>query len=88
MTLLRVRGVVEGLLLTFDRHFNLLMTDAEERYQATPTDSTETPPASAPIPCLQRCDDLSFLSRKAYCCRRLPQVMVRGDNVVLVSIAK
>ena len=79
---------MEGLLLTFDRHFNLLMTDAEERYQATPANTTETPPASAPIPCLQRCDNLSCKFREAYCRRRLPQVMVRGDNVVLVSIAK
>ena len=55
---LRVRGVVEGLLLTFDRHFNLLMTDAVERYQPTPmgpdSDPAETSPTSAIIPHLQR----------------------------------
>ncbi|CAB9515937.1 LSM domain [Seminavis robusta] len=70
-----IRGTLTGRLLAFDRHFNMILTNVEEVYQPRDT-STRYGVTQEP----QNDDKSLWTSRK----RRMRQIMVRGDNVVLV----
>lgn len=69
-----VRGTLDGVVHGFDRHFNLLLTNVEERYVPSASEADKRIFVSqAP------CPDSSLI-------RQLPQILVRGDNVVLVCL--
>lgn len=67
-----IRGRLDGKLICFDKHFNMVLTDVEEVY---------TPPRSIAT---QMDQDMDGQVVPDTLTRHLPQVFIRGDNVVLV----
>ena len=57
-----LRGNLKGLLISFDRHFNLVLGDVEETYQTAEAGE-----------------------RSEWKTRRMRQLFVRGDNVIVVA---
>lgn len=69
-----LRGTCEGYLKAFDKHMNLLMTDVKEVYTPTPSASTRGRRSS---------QDHGSKPLKRY----LKQLLIRGDNIVLICAA-
>lgn len=67
-----VRGSVDGYIRAFDKHFNLLLTDVDEECIVN-----KQPMRKAALG--------RFVCRTNVLRRHLPQVLLRGDNVVLVA---
>jgi small nuclear ribonucleoprotein (snRNP)-like protein len=69
-----VRGVAEGTLLGFDKHFNMILRDVEEKYTVL-------------LRGVERVagDKVRRGNRQDHRQRRLKQVLIRGEGVVLVS---
>ena len=73
------RGCLTGYVRSFDRHLNLLLADCDEEY--------------APVRVLAKRRDVGGVysyceggaHKRAVLRRFLAQVLVRGDNVILVS---
>jgi len=90
-----VRGVAVGTLVGFDKHMNLLMRDVEETYTVLlnvcrvlpPRALTISHPPAAgldgPPPPQQR---MRRGRKQEVRTRKLKQIFVRGDNVVLISL--
>ncbi|XP_073811860.1 U7 snRNA-associated Sm-like protein LSm11, partial [Musca autumnalis] len=98
-----IRGYVEGVLKIYDRHWNLLLTEVEECYtQRKHTfcqDNIVLPTNQNPnVDCSQRLHELGIklpkqivksLNRKTVEIKRfLPQILLRGEHVVLVHSIK
>lgn len=69
-----IRGTLTGSLLAFDKHFNLILRDAQELYSWPLHDTTE----SGVFAELQR------RRQGVHKRRKMKQILVRGDSVVLV----
>lgn len=87
-----IRGTATGFVLAFDKHFNLLMRDAEEVYSprlpAEGLSNTEMELRRRRLGMgIQESDRaIEGEQRPAWSCRHryLKQVLIRGDNVVLI----
>lgn len=66
------RGRLTGQLLSFDRHFNLVLGDAEEIYQRR-------------VPAGEADGNLHPRPASSWASRRLQQLFVRGDSVIVVA---
>ncbi|XP_073957265.1 U6 snRNA-associated Sm-like protein LSm11 [Choristoneura fumiferana] len=90
-----LRGFLYGYVEAFDKHWNLVLTEVLEVYQRKATRKLKIPPAGGrPVP-KGTADMISPLpsvietplgNGKWECVRHLPQIMVRGEHVVLVNI--
>uniref|UniRef100_A0A1A9WNC6 Sm domain-containing protein n=1 Tax=Glossina brevipalpis TaxID=37001 RepID=A0A1A9WNC6_9MUSC len=93
-----IRGYVIGFLQYFDRHWNLLLTEVVECYQQRKFKYAEQnmPLLDASEDCSQRLrrigimlplQNVKSLSRKTVEIKRhLPQLLLRGEHVVLVQL--
>lgn len=79
-----IRGTLSGHLLAFDKHFNLLLSDATEVYSPSHIADDNKSPTEREVErrlrAYQHNDTAAWTCRQRY----LGQVLVRGDNVVLV----
>jgi small nuclear ribonucleoprotein (snRNP)-like protein len=81
-----IRGTLTGHLLAFDKHFNMLLKDVDEVYSPVLGKTTEGR-STTEIEVERRLSAYSGVARgEDWTCRhrRLGQLMVRGDVVVLV----
>ena len=69
------------MLLSFDRHFNLVLADVEEVYQSTPTPQQQQQQAAA----ARAWAGGSPSVPPDWKTRRLRQLFVRGDSVIVVA---
>ncbi|XP_037893412.1 uncharacterized protein LOC119639809 [Glossina fuscipes] len=93
-----IRGYVVGFLQFFDCHWNLLLTDVEECYKHRKFKYADQklPLLKAPEDCSRRLRELGLtlplqnaksLNRKTIEIERhIPQLLVRGEHVVLVQL--
>uniref|UniRef100_A0A1B0BED3 Sm domain-containing protein n=1 Tax=Glossina palpalis gambiensis TaxID=67801 RepID=A0A1B0BED3_9MUSC len=93
-----IRGYVVGFLQFFDCHWNLLLTDVEECYKHRKFKYADQklPLLKAPEDCSRRIRELGLtlplqnaksLNRKTIEIKRhIPQLLVRGEHVVLVQL--
>ncbi|UPQ97497.1 hypothetical protein HOP50_01g07910 [Chloropicon primus] len=70
-----IRGVCLGLVAAFDKHFNLVLRDVDERYtvlhKVAPEGEKETD---------------RWKKKLKYYRRHVPQMLLRGEGIVLVSL--
>jgi small nuclear ribonucleoprotein (snRNP)-like protein len=66
------RGRLTGMLLTYDRHFNLVLGDVEEVYQRR-------------LPAGEAIANQDSPLASSWASRRLHQLFVRGDSVIVVA---
>ncbi|XP_017012590.3 U7 snRNA-associated Sm-like protein LSm11 [Drosophila takahashii] len=91
-----VGGTVEGELVAFDKAWNLLLRKATETWRRRKYNYGEQNICDTPVDCTDRLRELGItlpkiqvksLSRKNVEIKRdLPQILIRGENVVLVSL--
>ncbi|KAH8345490.1 hypothetical protein KR084_005122, partial [Drosophila pseudotakahashii] len=91
-----VGGTVEGELVAFDKAWNLLLRKATETWKRRKYNYGEQNICDAPVDCTDRLRELGItlpkiqvksLNRKNVEIKRdLPQILIRGENVVLVSL--
>lgn len=84
-----IRGTITGQLLGFDKHYNMFLKDAEEIYCPRPqTDETVSNLEME----VNRRRQARVPSEEpgTWTCRHrfIPQILVRGDNVVIAYLAK
>lgn len=63
-----IRGHMDGFIVAFDKHFNIILRDAIERYE-----------------CCAETTEEGKLSGNHTVTRKFPLIIIRGDNVVLVT---
>lgn len=92
-----VRGVCTGLLAAFDRHFNLVLRDVDERYailtksaqHAVSRGGGDGAGAAADAGARGECSgdggSTKWKRKLSYHRRHLPQILLRGESIVLVS---
>lgn len=86
-----IRGTLTGYLLAFDKHFNMLLRDVDEVY--SPRNVSTAPSLSNVERELQRRQSATTVSNLgngewSVRQRHMKQMMVRGDNVVIVYKAE
>ncbi|EDV58205.2 uncharacterized protein Dere_GG25258 [Drosophila erecta] len=91
-----VGGSVEGELVAFDKQWNLLLRKATETWKRRKYNYGEQNICDTPVDCTGRLRELGItlprtqvksLNRKNVEIRReLPQILIRGENVVLVIL--
>ncbi|XP_017146295.1 U7 snRNA-associated Sm-like protein LSm11 [Drosophila miranda] len=91
-----IGGSVEGELVAYDKQWNLLLRNGTETWKRRKYNFGEQKLCGAPVDCSARLRDLGIvlptvevksLNRKNVQVKRdLPQVLIRGENVVLVSL--
>ncbi|XP_043947632.1 U7 snRNA-associated Sm-like protein LSm11 [Drosophila biarmipes] len=91
-----VGGSVEGELVAFDKQWNLLLRNATETWKRRKYNYGEQNICDTPVDCTKRLRELGItlpkthvksLNRKNVEVKRdLPQILIRGENVVIVSI--
>ncbi|SPP75746.1 U7 snRNA-associated Sm-like protein LSm11 [Drosophila guanche] len=91
-----IGGSVVGELVAYDKQWNLLLRNATETWQRRKYNYGEQKICGAPIDCTERLRDLGIalpavevksLNRKnVQIVRHLPQILIRGENVVLLSL--
>ena len=74
-----VRGVCLGLVSAFDKHFNVVLRDVDERYTVL---HKRAPDEGASGASAKR-----WKKKLGYYKRHLPQVLLRGEGIVLVSLS-
>ncbi|XP_017066707.1 U7 snRNA-associated Sm-like protein LSm11 [Drosophila eugracilis] len=89
-------GSVEGELVAFDKQWNLLLRKATETWKRRKYNYGEQNICDTPVDCTDRLRELGIslpktqvksLDRKNVELKReLPQILIRGENVVLVSL--
>lgn len=72
-----VRGVAEGTLLAFDKHFNMVLWDVDEKYTVL-LRGVERMAGNGG-------DKVRRGNKQEHRQRRLKQVLIRGESVVMVS---
>lgn len=79
-----IRGTLSGHLLAFDKHFNLLLKDVEEIY--SPRCTEEEGRSNTEIELNRRLRGYENRGGETWGCRQrcMKQIMVRGDNIVIV----
>lgn len=93
-----VRGSVEGKLIAFDKHWNLLLNDVIESWKRRKTKFDENKFCGQFEDCGNRLRKLGIvfpsqriksLNRKTVeIQRRIPQLLVRGEQVVVVAVKR
>ncbi|XP_016973991.1 U7 snRNA-associated Sm-like protein LSm11 [Drosophila rhopaloa] len=91
-----IGGTVEGELVAFDKQWNLLLKKATETWKRRKYNYGEQNICDTPVDCTDRLRELGItypktqvksLNRKNVEIKRdLPQILIRGENVVLVSL--
>ncbi|KAH8237058.1 hypothetical protein KR038_003467, partial [Drosophila bunnanda] len=91
-----VGGSVEGELLAFDKQWNLLLRNATEIWKRRKHNYGQQNICDTPVDCSDRLKELGItppqmqvksVNRKnVEITRDLPQVLIRGENVVIVSL--
>ncbi len=83
-----IRGTLTGTLVAFDKHLNIILQDVEENYSMRSSDSKKSN-VEMEVERRQKdaglmpCQEGEWFGRK----RRMKNLLVRGDNVVIISIA-
>jgi small nuclear ribonucleoprotein (snRNP)-like protein len=80
-----LRGFLEGELICFDKHFNMVLRNAVEKYSLSQDMGKEVEPSKSHNTTHTTTQHISINSSCPNVSRRLPLLLVRGDNVVLVS---
>ncbi|XP_063633478.1 U7 snRNA-associated Sm-like protein LSm11 [Cydia splendana] len=90
-----IRGALHGDLTAFDKHWNLVLTNVLEVYRRKTVRKLKYPPAGGrPVP--QGTADMisplpgEVVSSQGHrifeCSRHIPQLLVRGEHVVLINV--
>ncbi|KAG6439123.1 hypothetical protein O3G_MSEX000503, partial [Manduca sexta] len=92
-----VRGVLHATLVAFDKQWNLALTDVLEIWTRKTVKKRKIPPAMgtpvpkgtaagiSPVPVVT---ETPLGKGIVECTRHLPQLMVRGEHVVLINIVE
>lgn len=78
-----LRGFLEGELICFDKHFNIVLRNAIDRYSFPQHMENEIESSKSDNTTAQHAATIN--SSSSNMSRKLPLLLVRGDNVVLVS---
>ncbi|KAI8036306.1 U7 snRNA-associated Sm-like protein LSm11 [Drosophila gunungcola] len=91
-----IGGNVEGELVAFDKQWNLLLRGATETWKRRKYNYGEQNICDTPVDCTERLRELGItlpqtqvksLNRKNVEIKRhLPQILIRGENVVIISL--
>jgi len=92
-----VRGVATGFIVAFDKHWNLAMKDVEEQFTRRRT--SKVPALGQRKPQTKDCEKreekigesvvriVQVMRKVEICVRHVPQVLLRGEHVVMVAAA-
>lgn len=91
-----VRGFVTGVIVAFDKHFNIALTDCVEIWTRRKFKFSETKVAlGKPEDCSELLKAMGVVvpsiatksldRKRVQCTRKFPQLMVRGEEVILVT---
>eukprot|EP00088_Acartia_fossae_P041961 TRINITY_DN4392_c0_g1_i12.p1 TRINITY_DN4392_c0_g1~~TRINITY_DN4392_c0_g1_i12.p1 ORF type:complete len:237 (-),score=51.75 TRINITY_DN4392_c0_g1_i12:821-1531(-) len=95
----QIRGYAIGFVAAFDKHWNLALTDVDEQFQRRRTRNTWCPdrklkrkylPSDLPIEYKVGTSTIRIVRIKGkfeVCVRHVPQVLLRGEHVVMVAKA-
>ncbi|CAH2267438.1 jg23817 [Pararge aegeria aegeria] len=92
-----IRGVLHATLVAFDKQWNLALTDVLEIWKKKAPKKRKIPPGlgtpvpkgtAASISAVPVVTETPIGGGVLECTRHLPQVMVRGEHVVLVNIVE
>lgn len=94
-----VRGVATGFIVAFDKHWNLAMKDVEEQFTRRRTSKVpalgQRKQQTKDKDCEKREDKIGesvvrvvqVMRKVEICVRHVPQVLLRGEHVVMVAAA-
>ncbi|XP_026464241.1 U7 snRNA-associated Sm-like protein LSm11 [Ctenocephalides felis] len=90
-----VRGTLTGTLQAFDKHWNIALSNATERWSRRKSNKMKAPPMSAGCPSnkpnkirvkIPETKIISSKGKNEVCERFVPKVMIRGEHVVLIIL--